>query len=66
MVLPTLNEVYEFSEKFQTSRIRHEQKKRNEMTISKVPKPLDIAPYISYIDSEPIHRIKKSIINIQC
>lgn len=30
MVLPTLNEVYEFSEKFQTSRIRHEQKKRND------------------------------------
>ena len=30
MVLPTLNEVYKFSEKFETSRIRHELKKRND------------------------------------
>lgn len=29
MVLPTLDEVYEFSNKFQTSRIRHEQKKED-------------------------------------
>ena len=30
MVLPTLDEVYEFSEKFRASRVRHEQRKRND------------------------------------
>ncbi len=37
MVLPTLNEVYKFSEKFETSRIRHELKKRNDYTITTMP-----------------------------
>lgn len=34
MVLPTLNEVYQYSEKFGTSRIRHELKKRNDYIIN--------------------------------
>ena len=52
MVLPTLDEVYEFSGK--------------ETTISKPLNPLDIVPCTSFIDSELTRQKKKSIINTLC